>query len=176
MTCKLRKIMTVLFSAAVMLLAGTVVAAAGLILGDADNDKTVTIIDVTYIQRTLAKLPVNGEFSEYAADSDQNGVLEITDATYIQQWLAGMDTPYPIGSQIDMPTEPTSSPTQPTEKPTAPPTQPTTTPTQPTTPPTQPATAPTQSTEAPTHQTDPTAQPTEMPTDEEGWGLIIIRP
>lgn len=69
-------------------------------LGDADGDDEVTILDVTVIQRTLAEIPVVS-FSEKAADIDGNG-LDITDATMIQRYLAGIYVPYPVGESLEL--------------------------------------------------------------------------
>ena len=127
MIFKLRKILSLMIIAAVLLIAFTAVASADnaeYLLGDADGDGTVTVIDVTFIQKTLAGIPVNGSFSEKAADVDGSGRVEITDATYIQRWLADLDAPYPIGTLIESPSE----------------------------------------------------TPTQMPTDDEGWGREIFRP
>ncbi len=106
MTFNLRKIKSVLFSAVVLSLAGTVTVAAGVLLGDADADGKVTIIDATCVQRYLADSPVGDSFSEEAADVDASGEIEITDATFIQRWAANIGTPYPIAEQ------PTEAPTQ----------------------------------------------------------------
>lgn len=106
-----------MFSAVILMLAGSVTSLAGNMLGDADCDGKVTISDVTCIQMKIAELPIQSGFSEQAADIDGSGVIDITDATIIQQWLADIVTPYPIGEQIAAPTEP------PTEKPTEKPTQ-----------------------------------------------------
>ena len=114
MTFKLCKTAPVLCMLAVLLLVCIAASAAGVLLGDADSDGRVTILDATAIQRSLAALPVNGEFSEEAADVDGDSGITILDATYIQRWLAGLDTPYPIGSQSDAPTEdPSGQPTNP---------------------------------------------------------------
>ena len=85
-----------MFSAVILMLAGSVTALAGNMLGDADCDGKVTISDVTCIQMKIAELPIQSGFSEQAADIDGSGVIDITDAA---------------------PTEP------PTEKPTEKPTQ-----------------------------------------------------
>ena len=65
------------------------------ILGDADGDGVVTIIDATNIQRKLVNMPVSN-FDKKAADVDGNG-LDITDATFIQRFLAEIEIPYRIG-------------------------------------------------------------------------------
>ena len=72
--------------------------ADGYILGDADGDEVVTILDATMIQRTLVNLPVIA-FIEKAADIDGNG-LDITDATHIQRYLADIIESYRIGERF----------------------------------------------------------------------------
>lgn len=69
------------------------------ILGDADGDGKVTILDVTAIQRKLASVPVEN-FSETAADADQDGKVTVLDATYIQKWLASVPSNDNIGKPI----------------------------------------------------------------------------
>ena len=69
------------------------------ILGDADHDGKVTILDATCIQRRLADLSV-ASFAEKAADVDGNG-LDILDATHIQRYLAGFTASYPIGDSVE---------------------------------------------------------------------------
>lgn len=148
---KKHKIKSVLCCAAVLALIATVTAAAAEVLGDANTDGTVTIKDVTCIQRVLAELN-GGAFSVSAADVDRSSSVNITDATLIQRWLAEMDILYPIGEEI---TEPTQPPTEPTTEPTEPPTEPPTT---------EPETEP---------STEPTTQ---SPTDDDGWGREIYQP
>ncbi|MBQ3265698.1 MAG: hypothetical protein IJH07_07965 [Ruminococcus sp.] len=123
MTFRLRIIKSVLFCLFAVFLAGTVVAAAEIKLGDTDIDGDVTIIDATCIQRSLAGLAVSGEFSRQAADVDGSGDIEITDATFIQRWLAEIPTPYPIGEEIESSSEPPTQPTEPSSQPTESPTQ-----------------------------------------------------
>ena len=69
-------------------------------LGDADKDGHVTIIDVTAIQRVLAEINVP-VFDEAAADVDGDGEITIDDATWIQRALVGIKTPYDIPVEID---------------------------------------------------------------------------
>ena len=76
----------------------TDVPAAG-ILGDADGNDDVAILDATAIQRTLATLPVTA-FFEKLADVDADGEVTILDATGIQRWLAGLSCPDGIGEPI----------------------------------------------------------------------------
>ena len=69
------------------------------LLGDADGDCDVTILDATVIQRVLAKLSVDS-YNEAAADTDGDGDVTIIDATFIQRFLAGMPCPAGIGEEI----------------------------------------------------------------------------
>ena len=73
---------------------------------------TITINDVTCIQKTAAELPVGEGYSKLSADVDGSGGIDITDATLIQWWLAEMETPYPIGTQFEIPTVTTAAPTE----------------------------------------------------------------
>ncbi|MBQ3417245.1 MAG: dockerin type I repeat-containing protein [Ruminococcus sp.] len=70
-----------------------------IILGDADGDGKVTILDVTCIQKKLASVPVES-FNERAADADEDGKVTVLDATYIQKWLASMPVNDNIGKPI----------------------------------------------------------------------------
>ena len=159
MTFKLKKAILALISVTACLLMCTIACAAGVRLGDADGDESVTIIDATAIQRNLAGLPMINGFSKLASDVNGNGEIEITDATYIQRWLAALDTPYTIDEFVEAPTEATEAATQPPSA--APSEQPTEQPTQ------QPTEQPTQS---------PSEPSTQLPTDEEGWGREIFKP
>lgn len=67
--------------------------------GDIDGDSDVTSVDVTYLQRNLAYMPVS-DFCEEAADTDGDGAVTIFDATYIQRWLAKMPVTFSIGEPI----------------------------------------------------------------------------
>ena len=72
------------------------------LLGDADGDCDVTILDATVIQRMLADLPVDS-YNEAAADTDSDGDVTILDATFIQRFLAGLPCPAGIGEEIQEP-------------------------------------------------------------------------
>ncbi len=87
-------------------------AAATLILGDADLDGSVTVLDATRVQRYLADLTTLSDEAKPAADADEDGDVTIMDATAIQRWLADMDDGHPIGEPIDIqtPTEPATEP------------------------------------------------------------------
>ena len=66
------------------------------LLGDVDNDGSVTVVDVTVIQRALASLMTIDKAAEQAADVDGDGEMLIIDATLIQRWLASLSVRYPI--------------------------------------------------------------------------------
>lgn len=70
-----------------------------LIIGDADGDSKVTILDATVIQRHLASLTTK-TYIEQAADADENGEVDILDATVIQRWLAGFTDHPAVGTPI----------------------------------------------------------------------------
>lgn len=87
------------------------------VLGDADNNGAVEIIDATIIMRVCADMIKDTDGSiAMRCDIDGRG-FSITSATWIQRWIAEMDVPYPIGQPVSLPTEP------PTQKPTQKPTQ-----------------------------------------------------
>ena len=69
------------------------------ILGDADCDGEVTILDVTVIQRCLVDFPIQ-RFDEETADCDGDEIVSIIDATWIQRHLASVTVPYSISEAI----------------------------------------------------------------------------
>ena len=87
-------------------------ASGSVILGDADGDGKVTIVDATRIQRALASYCVLTEDEAAAADVDGDGKVTIVDATYIQRWLASFSDPFAIGQPIDSSAEPTEASTE----------------------------------------------------------------
>ena len=58
------------------------------LLGDADVDGKVTVLDATAIQKNLAALMALDYNDKNAADTDADGTLSILDATGIQKYLA----------------------------------------------------------------------------------------
>lgn len=68
------------------------------LLGDADGDGEVNIIDATVISRK-AVLVKNIAIDETAADADDDGEVTVVDATLVQRYDAKIDTPYTIGEQ-----------------------------------------------------------------------------
>ncbi|MBQ6413829.1 MAG: carbohydrate-binding domain-containing protein [Ruminococcus sp.] len=73
---------------------------SGYILGDADSDGIVTILDATWIQRALAGIGAPAAFNEAAADVDGDGDVTILDATYLQRYLVGVAVPYAIEEMV----------------------------------------------------------------------------
>ncbi|MBQ3330450.1 MAG: dockerin type I repeat-containing protein [Ruminococcus sp.] len=57
-------------------------------IGDADLNGTVEILDVTCIQRAINYIVTLSKEQTAAADSDQNGEVTIVDATCIQRYLS----------------------------------------------------------------------------------------
>lgn len=70
------------------------------ILGDADNDGTISVLDATTIQKKLANLIADstGRIA-YCGDVTKD-ILDITDATFIQKHLAHLPVPYQIGDPM----------------------------------------------------------------------------
>ena len=69
------------------------------LIGDADGDGQVTIVDATWIQRYLASFTLDF-FDEAAADVDGDGDVSIIDATWIQRYLAEMPVKFPIDQYV----------------------------------------------------------------------------
>ena len=106
------------------------VPAVRILLGDANQDKKISVKDVTAIQRYLADMELLSGDALTAADVNKDGTVSIKDATYVQLFLVEKEVEGSYaGTYVEQ--------TQPTQ-----PTQPTTQPTQPTQPTTQPTTAP----------------------------------
>lgn len=78
----------------------TVTASDSLLLGDADTDGLVAIIDATAIQRHLADISKLSLLGTLLADVDRDGTVSIIDATYIQCYLAQLKAPENIGKPI----------------------------------------------------------------------------
>ena len=71
------------------------------ILGDADGDGEVTILDVTAIQKYLASI-IGEDSIDLDAATVSDGEISIFDATYIQRYLADIDVDaYPINTVFD---------------------------------------------------------------------------
>ena len=70
------------------------------LLGDADEDSKITILDVTQIQRVLAGLKNPTASIKKRGDVDQNDDLDVVDATLLQRWLLGLDQELNIGKKV----------------------------------------------------------------------------
>ncbi len=66
----------------------------GTLIGDADMDGEVTILDATRVQRRLADLVGDNDINRTNADVDFDGDLTILDATRIQRYVAGLITKF----------------------------------------------------------------------------------
>lgn len=70
------------------------------ILGDADGDSIVSIVDATRVQRVLAGIISDAEgMTELRSDANNDG-LDILDATVIQRYLAQLSIRYNIGEAL----------------------------------------------------------------------------
>lgn len=78
-----------------------VVEPAPPLLGDVDGDNEITVIDVTYLQRSLSSLEIPFVLNERVADINGSGTVEIIDVTCLQRWLAMLKAPEGIGEPID---------------------------------------------------------------------------
>ncbi|MBE6825057.1 MAG: starch-binding protein [Ruminococcaceae bacterium] len=94
------------------------------ILGDADANGKISVLDATAIQRYIADIDTFTENQLLASNVNGDKLVDVLDATTIQRHLAEIDNRYPIGEVIksDTPVIPTQpvTPTQPVQ-----PTQPT---------------------------------------------------
>lgn len=71
------------------------------LLGDADGDEEITIIDVTFLQRYLSELKVDAEVTVLMhGDVDADGELSIIDATLIQRRLANIRISFDVGKPV----------------------------------------------------------------------------
>ena len=70
------------------------------LLGDADEDGNITILDVTQIQRVLAGLKNPTASIKKRGDVDQNDYLDVIDVTLLQRWLLGLDQELTIGKKV----------------------------------------------------------------------------
>ena len=70
------------------------------LLGDADGDGMIMIVDCTLIQRDIAGLAKIKAVNRSASDVDSDGEICILDATAIQRYLAEMRSNCPIGEYI----------------------------------------------------------------------------
>lgn len=62
----------------------------GKLMGDTNDDDTVSVYDATMIQRVLAQLSEKTAYYDVVGDVDQDKEVTVMDATAIQRFLAGM--------------------------------------------------------------------------------------
>lgn len=72
----------------------------GALLGDANGDGSVSIDDVTAIQKHLAQYAALEGVCLKAADVDGDGQVTVNDASTLQRYLAEISVPYPIGEPM----------------------------------------------------------------------------
>ncbi len=70
------------------------------LLGDANEDGTVDVIDATLIQRYEAGMITEENLNTLLADVDKDGYAVMRDATFIQRWDLDMPAPKGIGKHI----------------------------------------------------------------------------
>ncbi|MBQ9515790.1 MAG: dockerin type I repeat-containing protein [Ruminococcus sp.] len=82
------------------------------ILGDADGDGQITVLDATKVQRVLVDLDDDPDgMITLRGDSNRDG-LDVMDATRIQRYIADYEIAVPIGEVREI-VEPTESSTEP---------------------------------------------------------------
>ena len=87
----MKKIISIMLALVFSLFAVTPAYADDLyLIGDADGDSELTILDATHIQRVLAGLSQTNALRDYLSDVDGSGDATILDATQIQRRLAGI--------------------------------------------------------------------------------------
>ena len=69
-------------------------------IGDADNDREISVLDATTIQRFIADLIGEDQILLSAADADGDQAVTVLDATAVQRWIAGFEAGKDIGKII----------------------------------------------------------------------------
>ena len=73
------------------------------LLGDANGDNEVDLVDATVVQRVVTNLKVNYSREQLMlGDVDGDGDLSAVDATFIQRFCTRIATPYKIGDPINV--------------------------------------------------------------------------
>ncbi len=70
------------------------------LLGDADLNGSVNLIDAAVAQRAIAALTTLNETAAAAADVDGNSTVNTADVLYIQKYDVGLTSSYSIGSNV----------------------------------------------------------------------------
>lgn len=73
----------------------------GYYLGDTDNNKYIDVLDVTYIQRSLAYMEIPEQCDLSHSNIDGDDIVSSTDCTLISRYLAGLKSDYSVGIWID---------------------------------------------------------------------------
>ena len=81
--------------------------------GDADGDNSISILDATVIQKTLASIIFDTDGMISLRGEIGGDGLDITDATNIQRYLAGFENIYHINETVTIPDPTTPQPTAP---------------------------------------------------------------
>lgn len=93
----MKKYISILLILLMLIPNATVTASAAepcYLIGDADRDSELTILDATHIQRRLADLSPFDRLGDYLGDVDGDGQLSILDATCIQRRLAAIENAF----------------------------------------------------------------------------------
>jgi len=70
------------------------------VLGDADGNGEITLMDATVIQRYLSNLPVSDPDIVVRNGDIEGEGIEVSDATWIQRHIAKMVIPYEVGKVV----------------------------------------------------------------------------
>ena len=70
------------------------------LLGDANLDGDIDVVDATWIQRADVMIITLSEEEAAAGDVDRDGEADVIDATWIQRWIVGLPAPAGIGKPI----------------------------------------------------------------------------
>lgn len=84
-------ILCLLFVLSISVISSSALPNIHVIKGDADLDKTISVLDVTCIQKSLAGMERLTYLQEIAAEVDNDDYLSIVDVTWIQKHLAGFE-------------------------------------------------------------------------------------
>ncbi len=71
-----------------------------ILLGDADSNGIVNVIDATIIQKSLIGTTIEN-FNEKAADANEDKIVSVLDATAIQKYIVGLEAESNIGKTIN---------------------------------------------------------------------------
>ena len=72
----------------------------GYYLGDVDNNRAVEILDITFIQRSLANMTIPDDYNIEHGDIDGDNQIASTDNAIMMRSLAGLITDFPVGEWV----------------------------------------------------------------------------